>query len=139
MTLVKVGKLVLRETSRGTTITTNGHCTTETSLGHSTTTCDGSNASQSMLKLLPAGLRSMLQRLSQARPDEGIATVEEGGKWYVSPVATLLQTVDAVIADLQPSDLAVIASYAKDPAAAKQELQKIELALLNAEHAGSIL
>ena len=139
MTLVKVSKLVLRESSRGTTITINGHCTTETNLGHSTTTCNGLGGSQSILKLLPSNVQSILQRLSHARPDEGIATVEEGGKWYISPVATLLQAVNAVVAELQPSDLALISNYAKNPAAAKQELQKIGLAILNAEHAGSVI
>jgi hypothetical protein len=139
MTLVKVSKLVLRETSRGTTITINGHCTTETYLGHSATTCNGAGEFQSILKLLPANVQSILERLSHAHPDEGIATVEENGKWYISPVATLLQSVNAVVAELQPSDLALISSYAKDPAAAKQELEKIAMAILNAEHAGSVI
>jgi hypothetical protein len=139
MTLVKVSKLVLQETTRGTTITINGHCTTETYLGHSTTTCNGAGESQSILKLLPANVQSILQRLSHGRTDEGIATVEDNGKWYISPVATLLQSVNAVVAELQPSDLALISSYAKDPAAAKEELEKIAQAILNAEHAGSLI
>jgi len=138
MTLVKVSKLVLQETAHGTTITINGHCTTETSFGHSTTTCNGAGASRSILKLLPANIQSILQRMSHSRPNEGIATVEENGKWYISPVATLLQTVNAVVGELQPSDLALISSYAKDPAAAKQELEKIALAILNAEHSSVI-
>jgi hypothetical protein len=65
--------------------------------------------------------------------------VTEGGKWYISPIATLLQTVNAVVAELQPSDLSLISSYVKNPVAARQELQKIELALLNAEHADSLI
>jgi hypothetical protein len=139
MTLVKVSKLVLQETSRGMKITINGHCTTETYLGHTTTTCNGSGESQSILKLLPANVQAILQRMSHSRPDEGIATVEDNGKWYISPVATLLQSVNAVVGELQPSDLSLISSYAKDPAAAKQELEKIALAILSAEHAGSVI
>jgi hypothetical protein len=84
-------------------------------------------------------VQSILQRLSHGRTDEGIATVEDNGKWYISPVATLLQSVNAVVAELQPSDLALISSYAKDPAAAKEELEKIAQAILNAEHAGSLI
>jgi hypothetical protein len=141
MTLVKVSKLDLQLTAGTTSITIQGDCTTETVLGHTTKTCagSGSKASQSILKLLPASVQSLLQRLSQARPDEGIATVEENGKWYISPVATMLQSVNAVVAELEPSDLNLISNYAKDPAAAKQELEKIGLAILNAEHAGSVI
>jgi hypothetical protein len=51
----------------------------------------------------------------------------------------LLQSVDAVVAELQPSDLALISSYAKDPAAAKHELEKIAMAILNAEHASPVI
>jgi hypothetical protein len=79
---------------------------------------------------LPADVRALITRLGTTQPDLGLVTVQENGKWFVSPVATLLQVINAFAEELQPQDLTMIAGYAKNPAAAKQAFSTFERALL---------
>ncbi|HTW99350.1 MAG TPA: hypothetical protein VMD59_11265 [Acidimicrobiales bacterium] len=66
--------------------------------------------------LLPPEVVASLQHLGSSRPDVGLVTVDEDGAWYVSPVATVLHTLDAVLAVVQPSDLQAWASFVRNKA-----------------------
>ncbi len=77
----------------------------------------GSNQLAPLEALLPAGVATSLRRLAASRPDLGIVAVEESGGWYVSPVATMLHTLEAVLAVLQPQDVTAWASFLRDPRA----------------------
>jgi hypothetical protein len=130
ITLVRVKTIGLKIVARGVTITLHGKCETMSYLGRSKTTCTTANKSQAIFKLLPADVRALITRLGTTQPDLGLVTVQENGKWFVSPVATLLQVINAFAEELQPQDLTMIAGYAKNPAAAKQAFSTFERALL---------
>ena len=130
MTLVTVKSMGVAVTVRGISIAINGHCETVSYEGRMKRQCaSGTGSSSQLLSLIPPSLRSVIQRLIHARPDYGFMTVEQEGKWYVSPVATILQSVDALASTLEPGDLEAIASYAKDPAQARHDLANIEKSL----------
>ena len=137
LTLVRITKIGLRISARGTTITIDGHCETVTSQGHSKTTCSASNSSQAVLGALPPGVRALVSRLENTHPNSGVVTVKENGRWYISPVATIFQSVNSVASELQPQDLTMIATYAKDPIAAKKAFAAFEKALLGLVASGT--
>lgn len=62
---------------------------------------------------LPAAAADLVSILLSLRPDTGIMTVREGGKWYVSPVRTYLDDYDALLAALSRSDAERIVSDIK--------------------------
>jgi hypothetical protein len=130
LTLVRINKIGLQLTTRGVTVTINGRCNTVSYQGHSKTTCTTVKKSLAVLKLLPADVRALVTRLDGTHPDSGVMTTEENGKWFISPVATILQSLNSVIAEIEPQDLTMIANYAKDPAAAKKAFSNFEKALL---------
>lgn len=137
ITLVHVHNVGLQIVARGVTITVKGNCETLSYLGHSKKTCAAASQNQAVLKLLPADVRALVNRLGRTRPDIGLVTVQENGKWYVSPVATMLQVVNAFAEELQPQDLTMIAGYAKNPAAAKRAFSNFEQALLGLVASGA--
>jgi hypothetical protein len=130
MTMVKLKSLNLTATYRGMTITVHGHCITLSSKGHVTNQCTATPQVQKITASLPANLRTAITQLESTRPNFGIMTVEEGGRWFVSPTATLLQGADSLISIITPQFLSTVATFAKNPLQAEQVLSTLERSLL---------
>jgi hypothetical protein len=67
------------------------------------------------------------------RPSFGFVTVQDNGRWFVSPVATMLDALNGTLSILQPQDLEAIASLAENPAelhALGTSLEKVALGAL---------
>lgn len=54
-------------------------------------------------------------------------TVQENGRWYVSPTATMFEAMNQSLSLLRPQDLVAIASFLKNRAA----VQSFERSLVN--------
>ena len=54
---------------------------------------------------LGPGLEDVPKRVLTASPGTGYVTVEEGGRWFVSPMRSLLEEVSALMGVLSPSDI----------------------------------
>ena len=130
MTLVKVNSVGLTLGYRGITISIAGRCATTSFRGQARKVCSSPAQVEKLLNLFPPATRSLVERLQHARPDSGLATVEVGGKWFVSPIATVFQSINAVASLLEPQDLRMIATFARDPAAIKKAFMDLERSLL---------
>lgn len=116
-TLVMVKSLGYRVTlPPDTTITYANGCETLRVGKRTHRQCAGATTANSALASLPpalqqffAALEPLTERLKASPPAIGLLTVQEGGRYYVSPVGTLLDDVDAVLARMEPSDLERIA------------------------------
>lgn len=116
-TLVVVKSLGYRVTMPpDTTITYANGCETLQVGSRTHRACTGATTANSALASLPpalqqffAALEPLAQRFRASPPAIGLLTVQEGGRYYVSPVGTLLDDVDAVLARMEPSDLERIA------------------------------
>jgi hypothetical protein len=124
-TLVKVSDLGLSATVEGITLTYKGGCLTH-SFGRSVRRCPSpamtATADKKLIAVLPRSLRGLVTRLMKDHPSFGFVTVEDNGRWFVSPVATMLDALNGTLSILQPQDLGAIASLAENPA----ELHTIE-------------
>ena len=100
--LVKVTRLGLRATSGASTVelTPGSRCITVTGPAGSFPVTCGSPGSASTAAA--AALNGPLKALTAIRPDVGIVTVERGGKWFVSPIRTLLDDAAATLHALTP-------------------------------------
>ncbi|MCU1491941.1 MAG: hypothetical protein JWM85_3346 [Acidimicrobiaceae bacterium] len=115
-TLVTIDSMDLKVTAGSSVVFSysNG-CATVTLQGKSIRRCGRDEAAAK--KAVPATLQPVLteimpilQRLSKERPALGLMTVQENGRYYVSPIRTLLQDVDATLGAFRPSDLTTFAS-----------------------------
>jgi len=89
-----------------------GGCVTETAGQSTIRRCSArsasANSSQRLIAILPPSLRSLALRLINGRPAIGFVTTNENGRWFVSPMATVLDGLDAYAANLEPQDLMAI-------------------------------
>lgn len=129
-TLVKVSDLGLSASIGAITITIKNGCVSETTVAGTTSHCP-SPASKSaearrVLAVLPSSLRPLATRLLTTHPAIGIVALDEGGGWYLSPVATALDDIDAYLSILQPQDLVAIGDLARNPAEARALARSLE-------------
>jgi len=136
-TLVKVSDLGLSATVEGITLTYKGGCLTYSYLGRSVRRCPSlavtRAAENKLISVLPRSLRGLATRLMKDRPSFGFVTVQDNGRWFVSPVATMLDALNGTLSILQPQDLEAIASLAENPAelhALGTSLEKVALGAL---------
>ena len=135
--LVKVSGLDFQATVEGITIGYKGGCLTYSYLGRSVRHCPNpamtraaDNEDHPVLHEVPARVAT---RLTKNPPTFGIVTVQENGRWFVSPVATMFDALNGSLSILQPQDLEAIASLAEDPAelhALGTSLEKVALGAL---------
>lgn len=139
--LVKVRDLGLSVTYDGITIAYRGGCVSYGYQGRSVRRCPSRAASSAEIRKIiaafPSSLRPLATRLTKDRPAIGFVAVQENGRWYVSPVATLLNDLNGYLSLLQPGDLTAIASLAERPAEAKALGHALEQAVLGALASGS--
>ncbi|MGP8066059.1 MAG: hypothetical protein ACLP81_06755 [Acidimicrobiales bacterium] len=135
--LVKVSGLSFQATVEGITIGYKGGCLTYSYLGRSVRHCPNPAmtraADAKIIAVLPKSLRGLATRLTKNPPTFGIVTVQENGRWFVSPVATMFDALNGSLSILQPQDLEAIASLAEDPAelhALGTSLEKVALGAL---------
>jgi len=137
-TLVKVGDLGLSVRYEGITINYKGGCLTYSYLGRSVRRCAKHAVSSAevrkIIEAFPPSLRGLVTSLAKNPPAIGFVTVQEGGRWFVSPVATLLDDVDASLAILRPQDLVAIAALAENRQEAEALARSLEKLLF-----GSVL
>jgi hypothetical protein len=140
-TLVQIGGIGLAVSYDGVTFSYKGGCLTYGYEGRSVRRC-ATNATSSaefrrILAALPLSLRGLAMRFTASRPALGFVTVQEGSRWFVSPVATLFEDVNASLSTLKPRDLGSIASLLEHPAAAEALAHSLEQLLLGALASGS--
>ena len=70
-------------------------------------------------------------------PSFGFVTVEDNGRWFVSPVATMVDALNGTLSILQPQDLEAIASLAENPAELHTLETSVEQLLYGALGSGS--
>jgi hypothetical protein len=122
--VIDLGQLGTSGLQGKATVTLNGSCVTIQVGQMAEHDCGAQSSDEAELHqveaLLPPAVLSSLQRLGSSRPDLGLVTVEENGSWYVSPVATVLHSLNACLAVLQPSDLQAWASFLRSPTQLRQ-------------------
>ena len=114
-TLVKVGHgLTLSVKGQGMQLEYANGCYTYTVNGTTRHQCaqGGDRFLAQMKALLPPPVRPIFARLTTMKPDVGFVTVDQGGKWYVSPTRTYLEAVSAFLSELQPGDVQTIINNA---------------------------
>ena len=130
-TLVHVGALGLSATLRGVTIGYQGGCVTiatqnGTTIRKCPTKSEMSALSKQALSALPSPLRRMVLRLGKSHPSSGFLVVNEGGRWFVSPTATLFDDVNGYLGIFEPQDLTAIAGLAENRAEWQGILRNLE-------------
>gem|GEM_PF-1312983 len=119
-TLVKVSDVGLSATVQGITLAYKDGCLTYSYLGRSVRRCPSPAttraADKKLIAVLPRSLRGLVTRLMKDHPSFGFVTVEDNGRWFVSPVATMVDALNGTLSILQPQDLEAIASLAENPA-----------------------
>ncbi len=127
-TLVEVGDLgidaVINTGASGVgtiTIKLQGGCDTVQIGQLSERQCGNSSMQQQglgqLLSALPPALASSIAHIRRVGLHLGIVAVEQGGRWYVSPTATVLHSVHALLAALRPIDAKAWIAFFDDPAA----------------------
>ena len=114
-TLVKVGQgLTLSVKGQGMQLEYANGCYTYTVNGTTRHQCaKGGDRYLAQIKaLLPQPVRPIFTRLTNTKPDVGFVTVDQGGKWYVSPTRTYLEAVSAFLSELHPGDIQTIINNA---------------------------
>jgi hypothetical protein len=133
-TLVKASDLGFTARVAGIPVSYKGGCLTYGYKGRSVRQCPTRAASSAEIKKIiatfPPALRGLVTRLVTIRPAVGFVTVEEGGRWFVSPVATLLDDMDVFLTVLRPGDLLAIASLAENRTEAEALAHSLEELLL---------
>lgn len=141
-TLIRVTGIGFSVGYKGATFGYKGGCLTYTYQGQSGRRCPTkqtrSAVRRALAQAMPPVLRKLAKRLVTNPPALGFVTVSENGRWFVSPVATMLDGVNKFLADFEPSDLAAIASLVKHPAAAQAFEHSIEQVLVGALAAGNL-
>lgn len=119
-TLVKIGSGLGVHVKAGTTsIDIANGCETVTMNASTVHTCGATGGLANMsaerrqlVQDMPAAVRPILQRFIDSPPDVGFVTSQVNGKWYISPTRTLLQAVNAYLADLAPGDIQTVIANA---------------------------
>jgi hypothetical protein len=103
-TLVHLKGLVITGSIRGTKFTyTNGCITIDTV---ATVQFCKTNLQQLLSSQhAPAAVTNLVNIVANLKPNYGITAVKEGGKWYVSPVRTVLDNFDALLAAFTPQQV----------------------------------
>jgi len=110
-TLVKLVGGRITVTNGTTTYRVDHGCITVTRSSGSTNSCGSSGTAaefQIVESLLPPPVQAIVKRLGSTQPNLGLVMVEEHGVWYLSPIRTILQSVDASLALLEPTDFTTI-------------------------------
>ena len=110
-TLVKLGNgITLSVKALGVDFEYANGCYTVTGKGTSEHECvsGGSQYVAKLLDLLPPAVQPIFKRLTTTGPDTGFVTVQENGKWYVSPTRTYLDAISAELSEFQPGDIQTI-------------------------------
>jgi hypothetical protein len=110
-TLVKVNQgLTVTVKDRGVELEYGNGCYTYTVMGTTGHQCaQGGDQYLAQIKaLLPQPVQPIFTRLTTIEPDVGFVTVDEGGKWYVSPTRTCLEAVSAFLSELHPGDIQAV-------------------------------
>lgn len=103
-TLVHLDALKIVASNKTMTVTyTKGCATIDT--GATFQVCKSNIQRFLGLAHLPQAATNLVNIILSLKPDTGIMTVEEGGKWFVSPVRTLLDDSDALLAALTPQQV----------------------------------
>jgi hypothetical protein len=131
-TLVKVGSgLTLSvKTHAGDLEYANG-CYTVTGTGTGTPEhqciSKGDQYEGKLLDLLPPAVQPIFKRLTTMKPDTGLVTVEENGKWYVSPTRTYLDAISTELSEFQPGDIQTIIQNASGIGNAFEKYEQQEM------------
>jgi hypothetical protein len=110
-TLVKVdNSLTLSVKAHGVDVEYANGCYTISGNGSHEHECisSGGQYEAKLLDLLPQAVQPIFKRLATMRPDTGFATVQENGKWFVSPTRTYLGAISAELSEFQPGDIQAI-------------------------------
>jgi len=110
-TLVKVDDgLTLSVKAHGVNVKYANGCYTVTGSGAPAHQCisGGDQDEAKLLDALPPAVQPIFKRLTTMRPDTGFVTVEENGKWFVSPTRTYLSAISAELSEFQPGDIQAI-------------------------------
>ncbi len=134
-TLVRVSGVGLTARYDGMTFGYKDGCLSYTRAGQTFRQCLSTPATKAEMKsirtrllaLLPRSLRALLTRLETSKVALGLMTVQENGRWYVSPTATMFEAMNQSLSLLRPQDLVAIASFLKNRAA----VQSFERSLVN--------
>jgi hypothetical protein len=106
---VTIDKLAGTAVSGDTTVTLADGCITEQTAGGAPQKTCGNDPSALLGNLGVAGLPGLGQLGAGATADVGIRVVKVDGKWYVSPVRTVLDGVVSSFDAIKPGDLAGLA------------------------------
>jgi hypothetical protein len=134
-TLVRVIGVGLTARYDGITFSYKEGCLTYTQASETVHRCPSPAAAKAerqaviarLLPRLPRSLRALVTRLETKKVAIGLMTVQENGRWYVSPTATMFEAMNASLSLLQPQDLVAIASFVENPA----EVQSFERSIAN--------
>ena len=110
-TLVKLGKgLTVTVKGQGRELEYANGCYTYTAQGATSHQCaQGDVQYLAQLKaFLPQPVQPIFTRLTTIKPDIGFVTVDQGGKWYVSPTRTYLEAISAFLSELRPGDIQTV-------------------------------
>lgn len=129
-TLVRVRGVGLTARYDGITFSYKDGCLTYTRAGQTVRQCLSAPTAKTeirairaeLLALLPRSLRALVTRLETKKVAIELMTVQENGRWYVSPTATMFEAMNASLSLLRPQDLVAIASFVENPA----EVQSFE-------------
>jgi len=135
-TLVEVKNVGFSGTFGGVSITFKNGCITETRGSITQHECAASRdatgatkaqqrAVKEIVALLPRNVRAVVSRFEHSHASFGLVTVEEGGRWYVSPLETMLDDLDSFLAIPQAQDLVAIEQLIENPT----ELRSLERAI----------
>jgi hypothetical protein len=111
-TMVKVGSAMTFDIKAdGYDVSYANSCLTVTRAGAHLPICLD-EVRQLLTSNLPPALVPIFQRLMSSNATTGFVTVQENGRWFVSPTRTSLQSMAGVLSVFQPQDLQTIANNA---------------------------
>lgn len=100
-TLVSVKKIVVEGRVAGTSFTYQDGCASVDGLQ----VCRNNLGQLATAGHAPAAASDLIDLFARLRPQLGFVTVEENGKWFVSPTRTVLDDATAVLAAVTPAQL----------------------------------
>lgn len=113
-TLVKLGQgLTVTIEGQGTVLQYANGCYTYTVEGTTRHQCaQGSSQFAQLKTFLPPAVQPIFTRVTTMKPNIGFVTVDQGGKWYVSPTRTYLEAISDFLAELRPGDIQTVINNA---------------------------
>jgi hypothetical protein len=103
-TLVHLDGLKITGSIKGTDFSYDNGCVTVATLA-TIQFCKSNLEKLLLAEHVPEAVTSLVNIFLSLKPDAGIMTVEEGGKWYVSPVRTFLDNGSALLAAITPQQI----------------------------------